>query len=319
MENDAKYKRSPIFYMGNKYKLLKYLIPLFPKQCNVFVDAFGGSGVVSMNYQGQEKTIYNEFNHNVVNLIDWIKSESPEEINSQLNDIIIKMGFKQFSVKAQDRKNKQEYKQRGEPYYKLREIYNNGKRSPLTLFLLLCYSNNHLMRFNTNDEFNASIGSDSYNDKNYSQIKDMHESFQNVTILNKNVFDLDLSTLNMDDFVYFDPPYLNTEAVYNEKRAFGGWKIDDDYKLFKLIENLDERGVKWGMSNVFANRGKENSHLKEWCIKHHWNVHHLERNYNPFSRGNSNNDEVYICNYKTSDSEIKQRNLTLSELLNAEE
>ena len=26
----------------------------------------------------------------------------------------------------------------------------------------------------------------------------------------------------------------------------------------------------------------------------------LNRNYNPFSRGNSNNDEVYICNYKIS-------------------
>ena len=52
-----KYLESPIFYMGNKYKLLKQLIPLFPKQCDTFLDLFGGSGVVSMNYQGTRKTI----------------------------------------------------------------------------------------------------------------------------------------------------------------------------------------------------------------------------------------------------------------------
>lgn len=45
-------KVSPIFYMGNKYKLLKQILPLFPETCRVFIDAFGGSGVVTMNYRG---------------------------------------------------------------------------------------------------------------------------------------------------------------------------------------------------------------------------------------------------------------------------
>ena len=49
------YYRSPIPYMGNKYKLLKHILPLFPKTCKTFIDLFGGSGTVSMNYQGTEK------------------------------------------------------------------------------------------------------------------------------------------------------------------------------------------------------------------------------------------------------------------------
>ena len=41
---------SPIFYMGNKKKLImKGLIDLFPKDINMFVDLFSGSAVVSMN------------------------------------------------------------------------------------------------------------------------------------------------------------------------------------------------------------------------------------------------------------------------------
>lgn len=43
------YIKSPIFYMGNKYKLLDQLIPFFPTDINVFYDIFGGSGVVSAN------------------------------------------------------------------------------------------------------------------------------------------------------------------------------------------------------------------------------------------------------------------------------
>lgn len=46
---ENKYCESPIFYMGNKHKLLKQIIPLFPDECDTFVDLFGGSGVVSMN------------------------------------------------------------------------------------------------------------------------------------------------------------------------------------------------------------------------------------------------------------------------------
>lgn len=111
---------------------------------------------------------------------------------------------------------------------------------------------------------------------------------------------MDFSVLSKNSFVYVDPPYLNTTAVYNEKRAYGGWNIDSDYRLFKVLEELNNRGIKWGFSNVFINRGISNDHLIKWCEDNNWNVLHLQRNYNPFSRGNSNNDEVYIYNYEVS-------------------
>ena len=137
----------------------------------------------------------------------------------------------------------------------------------------------------------------SYNEKNYKQLCDFQKTFENVLVINKDVFDLNFNIFNEQDFLYFDPPYTNTTAVYNEKRAFGGWDINSDMQLFELLETLNNRNVKWGLSNVFANRNVENTHLIEWCNNNNWNVYHLNRNYNPFSRGNSNNDEVYICNY----------------------
>ena len=287
---NIKYIPSPIFYMGNKFKLLKQLLPLFPEECNLFIDCFGGSGVVSANYNSKYK-IYNEINENIVNLIKMINESDLKELNSYYEDKI-----KKYNLRTSSNKNNPKLNEDG--YYKLREEYNSSnKKEYKDLFLLMCYSINHLLRFNGKGEFNVSNGADSYNEKNYKQLLDFKERFKGIEILNKNVFDLDFNNLDSDDFVYFDPPYLSTCAVYNEKRAFGGWVIEHDYKLFEIIEHLDRRNVRWGLSNVFVNRNNKNKHLIEWCNKNKWNVYHLNRNYNPFSRGNSNNDEVYITNY----------------------
>ena len=291
--------RSPIPYMGNKYKLLKDLIPLFPKECKTFIDLFGGSGVVSMNYKGKERTIYNEINTNIVELIKTIVTNKPEELDKYWKDKVDEYGLPKQSTKRKDSNDDEFFKERQENYNKFRSDYNkSANRDYRDLFLLSCYSINHLIRFNTNSEFNASSGNDAYNDINYQRVIDMHNSFQDVTISKNDAFDLKLEKLTDDCFIYADCPYTSSEAVYNEKRAFGGWTIESDYKLFKLLEKANSLGIKWGLSNVFENRGKINQHLIDWCNKNNWKVYHLDRNYNPFSRGNSNNDEVYICNYE---------------------
>ena len=64
-------KISPIFYMGNKKKLIKKgLIDLFPKNINVFVEPFGGTGIVSMNTNANMYLINdkNKFLYDLYNL-----------------------------------------------------------------------------------------------------------------------------------------------------------------------------------------------------------------------------------------------------------
>lgn len=279
--------RSPIFYMGNKYKLLKQLLPLFPDECETFIDAFGGSGVVSLNYQGSKRTIYNELNPTVVKLLRMFKENKPEQLNEYFESKIKEYGIRCLGKDFRD------YKDLQKGYFDFREYYNNSEQKDLKdLYLLSCYSMNHLMRFNRKSEFNVACGSTQK--YQYTYILDAYAFLQNVDIANKNIFDLDLNKLGTNDFIYFDPPYTNTEAIYNDEL---GWDIASDLKLFDLLEQLNSKGIKWGMSNVFENRGVKNEHLIKWCNKHNWQIHHLERNYNPFSKGNSNSDGVYICNY----------------------
>ena len=286
-----KIMRSPIFYMGNKHKLLPQLLEIFPKNIDTFYDLFGGSACVTINIEAKHK-VYNDFNPNVVELVKLFKENEPSKL-----DCYFKEKIKEYNLPQKSEKNREAYKSRVDKYNKLRDDYNISENKQYKdLFLLSCYSINHLIRFNQNNEFNASNGSDSYNEKNYEQIVNFHDKIKDVEIHCEDYKNIAISGEG-NVFVYVDPPYLNTEAVYNEKRAYGGWNINNDYELFALLEELNSKGIKWGFSNVFANRGVANEHLIEWCDQNGWSVYHLTRNYNPFSRGNSNNDEVYICNY----------------------
>ena len=97
------------------------------------------------------------------------------------------------------------------------------------------------------------------------------------------------------DLVYLDPPYSNTTATYNENNA---WGLEDDYELFRLCDKLTTQGVKWGMSNVFENKGNVNQHLIDWVNKNGYNVHFFDGfNYVSCGKGNAKTVEVFISNY----------------------
>lgn len=107
----------------------------------------------------------------------------------------------------------------------------------------------------------------------------------------------DLSALTKDDFVYCDPPYLITCATYNEQ---DGWNETKEQELLELLDTLNERGVKFALSNVFENKGKSNDKLKVWAEQ--YNVHYLNHtygncNYHAKDKASNSTVEVLITNY----------------------
>ena len=101
--------------------------------------------------------------------------------------------------------------------------------------------------------------------------------------------------LTANDFVYLDPPYFNTTAVYNENN---GWSETDENDLYSLCESLNTNNIKFGMSNVFENKGVDNQKLIDWCYTNNWNVYTFDKfSYMACGKGNSNAKEVFITNY----------------------
>ena len=297
------YLKSPIFYMGNKYRLLPQLIPLFPAKINTFYDLFGGSGCMSANVEAN-RIVYNEINENIVELYKLFLKYTPEEIDSRIRSYI-----KEYDLNTEGtdvRQNNPDIKEIRDYYNKnyvsFRKAYNESERDYLMLYTLTFYSFSNLIRFNQKSDFNMPFGNQCYHEKNYENIKEWCALIKdkNIEVKQEDAFEILQDTIfNKDDFIYLDPPYHNTTAIYNEKHVFGGWSEKDDYRLFEILEKLDKCGIKWGMSNVFKNKDYTNKHLIEWCEKNKWNVIHIDYSYYCLGRGNANSDEVYICNYNT--------------------
>ena len=67
--------QSPLNYTGGKYKLLPQILPLFPKDIDVFVDLFCGGCNVGINVDCN-RVIYNDLNENLLYLYNTFISTS---------------------------------------------------------------------------------------------------------------------------------------------------------------------------------------------------------------------------------------------------
>lgn len=287
---------SPIFYMGNKQRLIKKgLIDLFPRNIETFVDLFCGSGVVSMNTKANMYYL-NDCNNVIISLLEMFKKEKPQDIINNILKIIKRFNLlKGFNKRSNT--ETEEYKELAKQNYNLfRKYYNEQDKSFLNLYVLSYYCNNNNIRFNKKGEFNMPIGNQYFCKEKHSQkIIDGCNflSNDNVVLINGDYLSLNIDALDENDFVYIDPPYLNTLAIYNEQQ---GWTIEDDYRLFELCDKMTEKGIRWGMSNVFKNKGIENSHLIEWSKKYKINKF-SDFTYVSCGKGNAETEEVYIYNY----------------------
>ena len=69
--------KSPLNYIGGKYKILNQILPLFPKQIDKFIDLFAGGCNVGINVDAK-KIIFND---NLNYLIDLFNEFKNSDIN----------------------------------------------------------------------------------------------------------------------------------------------------------------------------------------------------------------------------------------------
>ena len=271
------YIKSPINYVGNKYRLIKQIIPLFPKKISMFVDAFGGSGTVLMNTEA-DYYIYNDINPYVSSIVSGLFSTSYDEIIKQIENIISEYDLSMINK---------------EGFERLRDSYNNGRKDWITLYTLMCHSFNNQFRFNNKHEYNSSFGKNRsyFSDRQKQDLLALKHRFENkdpIIVSSKNAFDFDFSDFDENDLIYFDPPYFNSVGNYNDgKRGFEGWTAEHEKKLYELLDGLDEQGTRWALSN---NLKYNNEFLDAWKDKYH--IHYLSGDY-------------LNCNYHKKDRETK--------------
>lgn len=291
-------KVSPIFYMGCKRKLIKKgLCDFFPDNINGFVDVFSGSCIVSLNTKAKSYWI-NDIDDFLNKLYSMFLSHSSEQIISYVDSFIERFNLPRERTKRNEFRDKDKIEEYKKCYIKARNFANETKDIK-ALYALSFFSFSQQFRFNNKGVFNMPFGNDCFTEQNKENIRVFCDFLRdNEIYINKNDYkDILNEEWTKDDFIYLDPPYSITTAVYNESsRPNGGWSAKDDEEMCLLLDDLTDKGVKWGMSNALSAKGKNNDFLKEWAKK--YNVHNFNGfSYSSCGKGNSNTEEVYIYNH----------------------
>lgn len=295
----SKYVKSPLNYPGGKYRLLFQIIPLFPRNVDTFVDLFCGGGNVGVNYDAN-KTILNDINKHVIDLLRWFNDNPSELLIEYVEELI-----EEYSLTDTYRNGYEYYgchssqgvaKINKEKYHKLRSDYNNGRSDIGTLYTLIIFAFNNQISFNQKGEFNTAVNKRDFNKSIRNNLINFSNRLKtmNIEFSAMDFRDVKLLDLSEKDFVYVDPPYFITEAIYNKE-----WSEKDELELYHTLDYLNLHNVKFALSNVFESKGVKNEILQKWSKQ--YNVHYLNHSYSNsnYQRKDRDKDtvEVLITNY----------------------
>jgi len=276
MENP--FRKSPLNYVGGKYRLLPQLKTLFPTKIGKFVDMFCGGLNVSMNVEANEY-IANDNSTPTIKLYKYFQENQQDAILQAIDAIIEEYGISKVNM---------------EGYLKLRKDYNEHRDSP-RLMVLISNAFNHQLRFNSKGEFNMPFGRERshFNKSMKNNLIGLVSFIQknNIQFVNKDFREIEI---NGDEFIYCDPPYQNSTAVYNT-----GWTQKEDNDLLELLDKASHKGCKFALSCVLIHNGIHNIVIEDWAQKYH--IHKMKWLYSNASyhkKDRSEGLEVCITNYK---------------------
>lgn len=304
---DTRLIQSPLNYTGGKYKLLPQILPLFPNDIDCFVDLFCGGCNVGINVDSNS-VIYNDINEYLCYLFKTFKNLEKDMIFDMIFKIIneydlslvCEHGYEYYNCESS--KGVGEYNK--ERFLKLRDDFNHHKQVDygyyIMLYVIIVYAFNNQIRFNSKGEYNLPVGKRDFNKKMQSKLSDFIDRLQrqNCKFTCTSFTEFNISDLTKRDFVYIDPPYLITCATYNEQ---DGWNEKHEKDLLRFLDELNNRNIRFALSNVLRSKGKENTILLDWLSRNNYKIHYLNYGYS-----NSNyqtkdkitkSEEVLICNY----------------------
>ena len=299
------FNRSPLFYMGDKYKLLPEISKHFPNNINRFIEPFTGGGSVYLNINAKEYLL-NDIDSEIVALHKFLiaSANDPEAFFKKVIKITktynLSRSFEEDVVPEKLKKEfvKTYYAKFNKPgYLRLRDNFNKTKNDYAKLYVLLIYGFNRILRFNREGNFNLPVGNVDFNRNTASALNKYFEAVKKKKIkFHTKDFSIFLSEIKFkkDDFVYLDPPYLITFGEYNKF-----WNDEKEEELLHYLDLLSKKKVNWALSNVtdYTKKGEklENKILKNWMKK--YTVKTIKSNYISFHNNQQKAiNEVLVTN-----------------------
>lgn len=279
------YIKSPLNYIGGKFKLLPQIMPCFPGEIETFVDLFSGGANVAVNVKA-DQCICCDINSKIIEMFQTFQIIPIDEIIQK-----IERRIEEFSLSKTNEAG----------FLSFREWYNKTK-DPIDLYTLTCYSFNYQFRFNNQHQYNNPFGrsrsrfSENMRSNLIRFVSRLKEDSIQFKVCEFEQFQLE--GLGPRDLIYCDPPYLITTGSYNDgNRGFKNWREEEERSLYRFLDRANDKRIRFALSNVISHKGKTNEILLEWSRNYKvidLSFHYSNSSYNT-KRGESR--EVLIVNY----------------------
>ena len=295
--------RSPLFYVGDKYKLIREIRTHFPGHINRLIEPFVGGGSVMMNVDA-DSYLLNDIDNYVIDLHRTLsayvgrQNEFMDELYGIIDQYGLSLSYRNDVVpqklKRAFPKTYYAHHNKGAYQNMKADFIAGGQRDMTRLYLLLIYGFNHMLRFNRRGIFNLPVGNVDFNRNVYEALSDyFHLLAQKRVQWHNEDFRVFLGNIQYeaDDLVYLDPPYLITFSEYNKL-----WNEDTERDLLALLDDLGNRNVRFAISNVTQYRGRTNNIFLEWARE--YTCHPIQSNYISFNDNSIKQfSEVLVTNY----------------------
>ena len=284
--------KSPFNYIGGKYRILPQILPLFPKNINTMIDVFSGGFTVGINTPSKQ-VICNDHLTPIIQLHRYLHDTPIEQTLDYIHRTIKHYGL--------SKNNK-------DSFIKFRYDYNdNEDKHPLDLYILMCFSYNYQARWNNKHQYNSSHGTNrsTYSKTTEKKLIKYIRALQKKEILFKSedFTQIDYEKLTINDFAYFDPPYILSTGNYNDgNRGYKNWTRHEEKQLYKILQTLTDNETPYGLNNLITHKGKHNKQLEKFIQdnKNGLKVQHITNNYHNSSYNKKRQDqpttELYITN-----------------------
>ena len=296
--------RSPLFYVGDKYKLVPQLLKFFPKKITKYVEPFYGGGSSSLQVTAKEY-VFNDIDPYIIALHKMLIENSAnvdgffEHLFSLINQYGLSCSYLRDDVPIELKRQypKTYYSHfNKESYRNLKADYNkDAEKDCYKLYLLLIYGFNHMIRFNSKGEFNLPVGNVDFNKNVYEALVNYFTT-QGKRDISFCCSDFEAFTksipLEKGTFFYFDPPYLISMSEYNKF-----WSEKDEQRLYDLLDWLNQKKVRFGITNLLQHKGARNTIFEEWS--HKYKVEYINSNYISFNDNtikSESSQELYVHN-----------------------
>lgn len=266
-------------WVGGKRQLLDVLTSLLPSRITAYCEPFVGGGALLFDLQPNNAYV-NDINDELIRVYNVIKSDV-EALILALQDFKNEADYF-YAVRDWDRDK--------DKYSSLSDI----KKAARILYLnKTCY--NGLFRVNNAGEFNSPFGN--YRNPNIMNVPTLRAVSLYLKTANVYLSSLDyakvLEGLPNGTFVYLDPPYdpvSDTSSFTGYSK--GGFSRDDQIRLRECCDKLNERELKFMISNSATD------FIREQYSAYNIVTVQAKRTVNSDSRKRGEVDEVVVRNYE---------------------